>query len=343
MVMQEKPPSKVNLYNQYERRKLMIIKELEIPNYLEKLEALERRVPHNHEKYQVIVDSYSKWKAGYQGEKSLYYYLSFLSDKYLISHGLRLSNGTYFFQIDILLITHSFLLIVEVKNYSGILHFDPQFNQLIRTYNGKEEALPDPLTQVERQKFQLMSLMHKRNIPSIPIETLVVMSNPKAVLKAPIHQTQISKKVIHATNFSKRVKEYEQIHQHQILSDKEMKNISRFLVKKHQPLEKNIMQQFKISKKDLLTGVQCPECGEIPMKRNYGGWMCYNCDTLSGNAHIKALRDYAQLICPFICNEEARYFLHVSSESTAKRILTKLNIPNIGNTKGRKYDLSRLS
>jgi hypothetical protein len=46
----------------------MIVKEHEIPVYLEKLEALERRLPQSHAKYQSIVDNYSKRKAGYQGE-----------------------------------------------------------------------------------------------------------------------------------------------------------------------------------------------------------------------------------------------------------------------------------
>ena len=60
--------------------------------------------------------------AGYYGEKSLDYHLSSLNqEKFDIYPGLRLSIRSQYFQIDSLVITTRFLLIIEIKNLKGEL------------------------------------------------------------------------------------------------------------------------------------------------------------------------------------------------------------------------------
>ncbi|KAA0549138.1 NERD domain-containing protein [Bacillus sp. BGMRC 2118] len=318
----------------------MINKENDIPLYLEKLQALERRLTSTHPKYQKVVDDYSRRMAGYKGEKSLDYYLSFLSkDKYTILHNLRIYNGEYYFQIDILLITEKFILIIEVKNYSGVIHYDTNFNQLIRTQNGKEEALPNPLAQIERQKFQLITLLNKRNISYVPIETLAVISNPLTVIKSTTNHNNVSQKLLHSATLSKRIKELEQEYQELRLSRKEIRSLSKYLLKVNQPIEMNILDRFNITNKDILTGVQCPNCGIMPMERLHGRWSCKQCNHISKDAHIKAIRDYRLLIGKDITNQEARQFLNISSIHTTKRLLTALNLRYTGSNKKRQYVL----
>lgn len=82
--------------------------------------------------------------AGYRGEQSLDYYLGFLTN-YFILHDLRLPDRDHHFQLDTLLISPYFILILEVKNISGTLIFDDHFKQLIRVTPEKEEGFgPDP-------------------------------------------------------------------------------------------------------------------------------------------------------------------------------------------------------
>ncbi|RFU60027.1 nuclease-related domain-containing protein [Bacillus sp. V59.32b] len=98
----------------------MIIKERKKPLKIQKLEALLRRLPSNHPKRQKISEELAKSLAGYYGEQSLDHYLSDLSEsEYFILHDLRLSDkNERFFQLDSLLISSRFFLILEVKNIS---------------------------------------------------------------------------------------------------------------------------------------------------------------------------------------------------------------------------------
>jgi hypothetical protein len=97
--------------------------------------------------------------------------LSFLpKENYLIFHDLRLKNTEYYFQIDSLILSPYFALIIEVKNIAGTLHFDPVFDQLIRKLYDTEQGLPDPLSQVRKQTNQLYKWIEAHNIPILPIE-----------------------------------------------------------------------------------------------------------------------------------------------------------------------------
>ncbi|MDM5225399.1 nuclease-related domain-containing protein [Cytobacillus sp. NJ13] len=84
----------------------MLKKERKVPDFITKLEALIRRMPEMEQGRDRAVSELIKRRAGFIGEQKLDYYLSFLDGKeYWIYHGLWLSNGSQFFQIDTLLLT----------------------------------------------------------------------------------------------------------------------------------------------------------------------------------------------------------------------------------------------
>ncbi len=161
----------------------LIVKKREIPDQIRALEAILRRISSNHPKRLMIESDLSKYWAGFNGEQALNYYLSFLDEQeFTIFHDLRLKNGEYYFQIDCLVLTAYFALIVEVKNMTGTLRFEPNFNQLIRSLNDREEGFPNPILQTKRQKLQLEKWLNKQHFLTIPIEILIVSSNSTAVL-----------------------------------------------------------------------------------------------------------------------------------------------------------------
>lgn len=279
------------------------------------------------------------YQAGISGEKSLNFPLSFLDDKrFLIYHDLRLFDGVHYFQIDTLVVTQHYLLILEVKNISGTLMFDPAFNQLIRISDTKEEAFPNPLTQVERQRSQLRALLQKINIPE-PIETLIVVANRRAVLKATEEVQFISSKVIRNEYLPTKVKLLDKQYGEERLTVKEVRKIGRTLVKLHEPLDRDVLKRFSISQDELIVGVACPACAHLAMLRLHGRWFCERCGTYSRNAHLKALQDYALLVSREITNQEARRFLRMDSVSATSKMLRAMNLPCEGIKKGRKYFL----
>lgn len=94
----------------------------------------------------------------------------------MIFHGIRLTNGKYFFQIDTLILSAKFALILEVKNFSGTLFFDPQFKQMIQTtLNGEERGYPHPIEQANLQAEELKGYQNEELISRL--NSLLLLAN----------------------------------------------------------------------------------------------------------------------------------------------------------------------
>lgn len=316
----------------------MIAKIREIPLSIRKLEALLRRLPPNYPKREQIKRDLAKRMAGYKGEESIDIHLDDLPEKkYLIFHDVCLSNGKYNFQIDTLLMSRTSAILIEVKNISGTLHFDRTFNQLIRTFNEKERGFADPIAQVKRQKKEFLSWMLNMNLPLVPVEYLIVISNPSTVLKLKSGYSRDYERICHSEHLLEKIQSLDKKYVEEIYSPKEMKKISRLILKEHSPHDSNILQLYPIPRKDLLTGVYCPTCSLLPMVRNKGFWFCPCCGSRSKDAHVYSLWDFFYLIKPSITNLEFRDFTHVPSRQTATRLLTSMDLHSEGAQKNRIY------
>lgn len=317
----------------------MIKKELEIPLRIRKLEAMLRRLLESHPKYADIKNEHGRRLSGYWGEKSLKYYLSFLTEKnYHIFHNLRLpdTSNEHFFEIDILLVTPSFILNIDAKNYRGELHLDQIIEQITQTYEGQKKSFACPLAQINRQEIQLRRLLLSHKFPQAPIESLVIFTNPSAIVTANPNHKQIHK-VIKSASFLTKIDTFEKKHKVEVFEKKQIQKLSRFLIKQHTPNDENILEQFGIHQDELLKGVCCPKCGNLPMERTERKWYCPSCSHSSTNAHVNAITDYSLLIDNIISNQKLRKFLQLPSRSAATNILKSLNLQHNNGKKDRVY------
>lgn len=308
----------------------------EIPKRIQSEEALLGRLPKNHPKYIKIKNSIEKRRAGYRGECNVDYHLSFLQkSKYIILKDLNLQYDEKRFQIDRLLLSPYFLLDLEIKNYSGSLFFDTKSKQLIQKYNEIEKGYPNPLQQAERQLSQLGSWLRDRRLPNTPLDYLIAISYPKTILKS--NSDAIFRKVLHAEHLVNKIVELEAHYKKPLFEDKTLRKIKKQLLKENTPPNLSILEVWDIDPSEILLGVQCPRCSLLPMKRLFGEWLCLNCNTISKNAHLKAIEDYFLIMKPTITNKECRSFLRIESRRTAERILKSLNVAPVGNKKGTFY------
>ncbi|CAG9612445.1 hypothetical protein BACCIP111899_01622 [Bacillus rhizoplanae] len=321
----------------------MIVKERKIPIYLRQLEALLRRVPVDHPKRNAIFETFAKHKAGYKGEQAIDYPLSFLPDKeYSILHDIRLFDQDHYFQIDTLILSSRFILLLEIKNITGTLLFDSEFNQLIRISEQKSEGFPDPILQIKRHEKQLQKWLNLHGFSTLPIESLVVISTPRTIINTSSHDQDFSQKVIHSANLPNKIEDLERMHEINILSAKEIQELTIQIMIDHSPLHRNILEQYKVTKHELLKGVQCPKCSYLPMVKIMKGWHCSNCNGISKFAHKNALQDYALLLGMTTTNKELKDFLHITSSPVIKRLIRAMNLPYKGENKGREYDLTSI-
>ena len=287
----------------------MIIKKRKIPRSIEQLQALTQRIPPYHPKIPLITEDLKKKTAGYKGERSLDFPLGFLEHRnFNIFHDLRLEDESRFFQIDSLLTTRKMNLILEVKNIAGTIYFDPIFKQLIRTKDGEETAFPYPLTQLERQESQLRDWLRKNRLPAMPIFSLVVISNPQTIIRTSPEHFNLSHKVIHRDHLPTKINQIESSLKGPTITEKELKKVSRLLLKNHIEADFSILERFQISSDDILKGVICPKCNHLPLARVHGNWYCPQCNSKSKDAHIQALKDYQLLFGSYITNSKLRGF-----------------------------------
>ncbi|WP_409251916.1 nuclease-related domain-containing protein [Bacillus sp. SCS-153A] len=318
----------------------MIIKPRIIPLELLQLQALDERLAETHIAKKLVYEALGRRMAGYKGEVSLNYPLSYLSSKdFFILHNVRLFDGTHYFQIDTLIVTVKFILIVETKNMTGVLYFDTEFNQLIRTNEKGEEGFSDPLLQVKRHKIQLRKWLATLKLSHLPIESLVVSSNTRTILQS--SSDTVHKKVIHSGQLPFQIDALQEKYQRKHLQKEEAMDLANEIVKHHIPLQVDVLKKFGIKPDELIKGVKCPHCEYLPCKRAYGKWICEKCGGESKDAHIAALRDYALLVGTEVTNGEVRRFLGMKSSSAVNKILSKMNLPSRGEKRWRIYSLEK--
>lgn len=316
----------------------MIVKPFSIPIEVTLIEASLSRLGLDHPMRPALESELGRRRAGYRGEQSVHSILAILpKNEYFIFHDLRLPSNPHFFQMDLLILSTSFFLILEVKNMAGELFFDDTFKQIIRTLNDQNDAFDDPILQVRQQRIKLLEWLSMKKIPLIPIETLVVSANSKAVLRA--ENKDLSKIIVRKNSLILKIEEIKEKHRQEITTKKELKKVINSLLKAHTPHLPKILEYYNILPNDLATGVQCPNCAALPMTRKCGKWLCSRCSYSARDAHLMALRDYALLIKPTITNRELRKFLHVESDSVALKMLRAGHFPHTGSTKNRVYHL----
>ncbi|WP_404444274.1 NERD domain-containing protein [Sutcliffiella horikoshii] len=278
--------------------------------------------------------------AGYKGELSIQYHLSFLDEhKYYIFHTLRLQSSTnYIFQMDVLILTSKYFLIIEIKNIIGQVTFENHFAQFIRTLNGIEEGFYNPLDQVKKQKLRLDSFIENQKIKRPPVKSLVCFTNPQTIIRSD-SRVKASQSIMHAHNLFSKLEELNQQFDSSIFPEKELLKISRKLLKKHCEEDVNILERYGITRNEIIKGVQCPGCSNISMNRQSGSWFCKICNLKSKGAHITTLEDYRLLFGPNITHQELNEFIGLATNSTTSKIIYSLGLTHCGSKYKRTYKL----
>lgn len=318
----------------------MLKKKREISLKILKLEALLRRLPVNHVRRKQIEEALAKSYSGYRGEQALDYYVAQIPGKeHLIFQDLRLPfSKEHSFQIDLLILTQQHFLILEAKNITGTIFIDR--HQLVRTIDDKEDSYPNPIHQAENQQFHLNNLMKNYTNSLLPNTSFVVMTNSNAIIKPNPDYPAVAKKVIRPPVIRPKVSQFFNESKRDIFDKKELKKLSRQLIKMHTPSDPDIIGKFQIDRDDILPGVFCEECEQLSIIRLQRRWRCMQCGKIDEISYIRALIDYYLLKGSTITNKQCRTFLQLNSISIASKLLRSLHLPLQGEYKNREYYLS---
>ncbi|SFG60763.1 nuclease-related domain-containing protein [Sporolactobacillus nakayamae] len=314
----------------------MFIKPIQLPYHIRQYEALTHRLKADST-CDYVLSQYKRLMAGYRGEQSLDFALSYLSDKdFRIFHNLRLYDHVHYFQIDFLVLCDRYALILEVKNILGKLTFDTEMRQLIRELDDDIDVFDDPITQAEYLTGSLHQWLDERGL-SLPIINRVVVASAAQIQVTNLKSDRI-KKIVRRANLKAELftidKQFSKAH----LSTDVLNKVSAALLEAHQSL---IIKPFRslIKPEAIIKGVRCPDCGAMPMRKVKQHWHCAGCDHLSKTAHLLALLDYRLIHGPAITNKQCRDFLMMTSETTVKKLLRSVASHFEGEKKARIYYL----
>ncbi|WKA57952.1 nuclease-related domain-containing protein [Planococcus shenhongbingii] len=311
----------------------MILKQRQAPPELFQLESLLKRLPPTHTQFPHWSEKLRRISAGYHGEQridSLWHEIDIPIPHYFI-HDLFIQKQQSSHQIDTLLITSHFILILEVKSISGLLHFDVQTRQFSRTNkDGSIDGLRNPDDQVRRHEKWIEQFLTERKI-KLPVIGAIVFTYPSAVI-----QSRAGKRIMIQSSglpflMDQLLKEYPR----EILSKALIKKLSGQLTKLHliKPLSPLILPS------GLLTGVLCSRCEREKMFYKRKNWFCNICLFSDPHAHLDALKQYRSLFGSTISNREFRAFTGISSVSAASKLLAASKMAFEGSFKDRVYHI----
>ncbi|MCM3726295.1 NERD domain-containing protein [Neobacillus cucumis] len=218
----------------------MFVKNLKVPIILQKAEVLEKRIPQNHPSISDLKSFIKNLRSGYNGERKINYYLNQLPpERFYIYHDLRLPYGeNAYFQIDALLLCSRGIFMLDGKNHSGKLTIEP--NQMTQEYDEKRVIFENPISQANRHKLLLSYFLEKYKIPSVPIESLVVICSTSTELVISPGYAEGTKKVCRLSDLLKNLDGLYHHYNRELLDNKTLEKIKRLLLKKHTPLNTDL-------------------------------------------------------------------------------------------------------
>jgi len=297
------------------------------------LEIIKRRLSKSHVKYDYFQEMLRRTRAGYAGERRVdqEWQEVFLPKAFYLLHDVEFKeNGGSTYQIDTLLMTQYFILVLEVKNIFGRVDFMAENHQFIRvTSDGRVDGFRNPLDQVKRHARLMYRILQMKG-HHIPIEFLVVSANPNMIM-SPRFKSQ---PILHVSGLAERIEQLYKKHQRVYISEADLTELSEHILQMHKPTQWIPNIQLDGLKK----GALCSQCNfDHILCYTRGKWRCSNCDIIDNQSLLVALHDFRLMRGNHISNAQFRDFFDINSEKAVYYLLKKLKFEALGENKNRKY------
>lgn len=316
----------------------MIYKKRKMPNELQALISLDKRLPNSHEKKNAVQKNLLIYQAGYNGELELDDQLAEFKPNYphAILHDLYLQHEGTYFQIDSLIITPSSITIIEVKNFKDKTVIKANPTQFIRVFrNGDRRIIGNPIIEVERKIHHLQKWLDQQGI-EIPITGLITFSHTNELAiehPSPEMEVLLTNEVPTYLNSLLKTK--------QILGKQEIHTLANTMIARHKDYNPfPIADLYDINPSDIKSGVICPSCNQIGMRWGREKWNC-PCGHTGKTEHYQTIEDWFMLIKPQMTNREFRYFTKLDNRNIARGLLAKTGLQLIGERKAAHYILMK--
>jgi hypothetical protein len=296
----------------------MFMKMRSAPNLLSQLPRLMHRLPH----VEAVADDHYKIRAGFGGEQhvdSILLRSRFSSPASLIGD-LQLADR--FCQIDTIVVTDHFVLILEVKNFSGTLSFnEDRFHMEQTTREGNKYGYNSPVTQVWNAREELLAILSLAGI-SCPVHGAIVLPYPSTL----IDRMPSEFPVVYGYSLNRFISTLPRTGR--TISPEET---AQLLINQQQPFPKMDFQgMYNYNPNQLKKGVLCGKCGSACQKVSERLLLCRSCKQPVEDGYRRALDDWFDFAAPEITNAQCREFLGLKDKHAANYLLKKMDFLSQG-------------
>lgn len=310
----------------------MFMKERVAPEMLESLPRLLHRLPKGHAAYELAANDRYKMKAGFGGEQHVDNVIRQARWREPIHAIGDLQLADRSCQIDTVLLTPYFAVILEVKNYTGTLSFDEKsFHMKQQTRDGQFMGFNSSITQAWNAQEELKSLFEQLAV-SLSVYDCVVLPYPTTL----IEQTPVEVPFVYGYSLKRFISSLPRTGSP--LSPEEMARVGQLLIECHRPFsKKNFQEWYRFSSPDLKRGVLCGVCGLRGVKQSQRMFFCDNCQMPVSDGYARGLADWFDFVSPQISSVQCREFLGLKDAHAVRYLMAKMQIARRGNARGIRY------
>ncbi|MEG1254393.1 nuclease-related domain-containing protein [Clostridium sp.] len=226
---------------------------------LKDLEELSERVKNKNKK--AFIDRDIKLlKIGLVGEKNVDYEIKNSKVPMICLHDIRLQDRDEVAQLDFVIITHRFIMVLETKQLNGDIYINEagEFTRAIKNKDGnviKKEDMYSPIVQNDRHVRILREILVRNGlIKTFSIISKVVISNPKCIINRTKAPARIKKEIFKYDQITdvlnKEMKNHEKSGE---AFEDIMENVARFLVENNKNVDINYYKKYSLIEEDFLS------------------------------------------------------------------------------------------
>ncbi|HSJ37465.1 MAG TPA: nuclease-related domain-containing protein, partial [Planococcus sp. (in: firmicutes)] len=164
----------------------MILKQRPEPSEISQLQNLLQRVPVVHPLFPHWTEKLRRITAGFHGEQrvdALWQEIPVECPHYFL-HDLFIQKPNSSHQIDTILVTSRFVLVLEIKSIAGQLNFDPQLRQFSRTNrDGSVDGMRNPDDQLHRHEKWMQQFLASQKV-TLPVIGAIVFTYPSSIVNS---------------------------------------------------------------------------------------------------------------------------------------------------------------
>lgn len=300
-------------------------------------ELIVRTPTTNQQEKQFFSKQYAATLAGYKGERKVDHLLERMPFPHLHTIIPNFQTQSKFgtrYQMDTLIITNRYILLLEIKNIRGHIEFHDNPAQIIRTFEGIQEKLSCPIHQLERNKKALEQLIYPLST-AVPIYSAIVFCHSTAQISSYPKTT----KILYKNQVDFFIEKLNTLPEK--CTKQEFQKLIRVIKSANNNFKKvPLSARYSIDITKLNKGVFCIEC-EGPMESlpKSIAFQCSICKKTDANALTNSLLGLFGLIDGELSRQQLRFHLNLQSRTRLTNALTRMGCIKNGSAKAIRYSL----